>query len=403
MLYNGIMTEHKSIDTKPIDIKPIDPKPADRKSTIRELEDKKRLLRETRNRLLEGLGETLMLRIGEEEPFPNVQGDSPAAVLAEYRRLQKEIAESAGMIKSLEADIVRLKELEEIISAREEEESLLEKELDPLYASLGMALLKEPDLNNLAVFVKQQEEIFLSKIGEHEKTLEELEGQKGGIFSWLGKNAKIAVEKALLSRTRSDLQKLYRNTGEEYISAGKAEAIGGGAAEDAGKAFELKGRLSSLQEELNSLKDERRRKGGFFGTESSPARRIQGLEKQISLKKKDLPAVYLRLGNMVTLEKEKETFSSLLIENDSVVLEKAEAIASETAAIELSIEKIKAAISIDDEKVGIEKMEKAILNQRQKITAAEEAITGLEKQIAESEQHIGELNAFIQGDHGGEN
>jgi len=398
MIYNGIMTEQISNDNKSGDNKPID-----RKSQIRELEDKKRLLRETRNRLLEGLGGTLLQRVGEENPFPDVQGDGPAAVLAEYRRLQKEIAESAGMIKSLEADIVRLKELEEIISAREEEESLLEKELDPLYASLGMALLKEPDLNNLAVFVKQQEEIFLSKIGEHEKTLEELEGQKGGIFSWLGKNAKIAVEKALLSRTRSDLQKLYRNTGEEYISAGKAEAIGGGAAEDAGKAFELKGRLSSLQEELNSLKDERRRKGGFFGTESSPARRIQGLEKQISLKKKDLPAVYLRLGNMVTLEKEKETFSSLLIENDSVVLEKAEAIASETAAIELSIEKIKAAISIDDEKVGIEKMEKAILNQRQKITAAEEAITGLEKQIAESEQHIGELNAFIQGDHGGEN
>ena len=401
MIYNGNMTEQKSIDNKSIDKQSLDTKPLDRKSSIRELEDKKRLLREARNRLLEGLGETLLLRVGEETPFPDAQGDSPAAVLAEYRRLQREIAESVGMIKSLEADIVRLKELEEIISAREEEESLLEKELDRLYVSLGMVLLQEPDLNNLAVFVKQQEEIFLSKIEEHEKTLEELEGQKGGIFSWLGKNAKIAVEKALLSKTRSDLQKLYRSTGEEYISAGKAEVAAGGAIEGADKALEQKVKLSSLQEELNLLKEERRKKGGLFGTESSPSRRIQGLEKQISLKKKDLPAVYLRLGNMAVLD--KETFSSQLVESDSAVLEKAEGIASEIAAVELSIEKIRAAISIDDEKAGIEKMEKAILNQRQKITAAEEAITGFEKQIAESEQQIGELNAFIQGDHGSEN
>ena len=390
------MTEQISNDKKPIDSKTVD-----RKSNIRELEDKKRLLREGRNRLLEGLGETLMLRIGEDNPFPETQGDSPAAILAGYRKLQKEIADSAGMIKSLEEDIVRLKELEEMISAREEEESLLVKELDLLYVNIGMALLKDPDLNNLAVFVKQQEETLLGKIEEHEKTLEELVGQKGGIFSWLGKNAKIAVEKAFLSRARSDLQKLYRSTGEEYISSGKAEDAAG--VEDAGKAFELKDNLSSLQGELNSLKEERRRKGGLFGTESSPSRRIQGLKKQILLKKKDLPAIYLRLGNFAALRKGEEEFSSLVTEDDLTVLEKAEAIASEISGIELSIEKIKAAISIDDEKAGIEKMEKAILNQRQKITAAEEAIDGLEKQIAESERQIDKLSAFIQGDHGGEN
>jgi hypothetical protein len=231
--------------------------------------------------------------------------------------------------------------------------------------------------------------------------MEELEEQKGGIFSWLGKNAKIAVEKALLARTRSDLQKLYRNTGQEFVSIGKAED--GEAVEGADKAFELKADLSSLQAELTSLKGERRRKGGILGTESSPSHRIQGLEKQISLKKKDLPAVYLRLGKTAVLEKGDKAFSSLLKEDDTAVLEKAETIASEIAGIELNIEKIKAAINIEEEKGDIEKMQKSILNQRQKIAAAEDAIAGLEKQIAESEQQINILTAFIQGDHGGEN
>ena len=372
----------------------------ERKTNIKELEDKKRVLTENRNRLIMDLGEALIVRIGEEEPFQ--PGDNPSDVLAEYRKLQKEIAESVDGIKSLEADIVRLKELEEIISTREEEQTLLTAEQEQVDVRLGMALFKAHDLKELSDFKKQQEEGLLAKIDEHEKNLEDLEEQKVGIFSWLGKNAKIAVEKALLAKSRSDLQKLYRSTGEEFSSK-QIEIPEGEAGEIAGKAFDLHKQLASLTETLSSLKGERRKIGGVFGSESSPSRRIQGLEKQITLKKKEIPIIYLKFGSLVIANDGKETFSSLLNEGDYEILQETGKIASQIDEAELGIKKIRAAIDIDSEKAEIGKIEKAILEQRRRINAAEDAISGYEKQIAESEQHIEELKAFIQDDHGSTN
>jgi hypothetical protein len=383
----------------------------DRKSVIKELEEKKRTLTESKNRLLQGLGESLLQRIGDGEPFSNGlsagssagQAGGPGAVLAEYRRMQKEIADSNGTIKSLELDILRLKELEEKISAIESEQSLLKGELAQVQIRVGFAVLKAPDANNISVLLKSQEEALLAKIEEHEKALEELEEQGGGIFGWLGKNARTAVEKALLLKNRSDLEKLYLKAGMEYLSTAMAEPLGEDAAKDAGKAQALKERVSSLAEELLSLKEERRKIGGVFGTESSPANRIKGLERRIVQRTKEFPAVYLRLGLLAAASGGKETFASFMNEDDPAVLEKVEALSSQIAEEELSIRKINAAIRIDEEKAEIEKIKRAIIAQQQKITAAEDAITSLEEQISETEQHIVELEIFIQGDHGSQN
>ena len=373
----------------------------ERKTVIKELEEKKKTLAEDRNRLLQGLGETLLQRVGDAEPFSDTQVGSPGAVLAEYRGMQKEIADSTSAIRSLELDILRLKELEERISAIESEQSLLKGELVQVHTRIGMAVLKAPDLNNLNVLLKTQEGDLLSKIEEHEKALEELEGQGGGIFGWLGKNARTAVEKALLSKNRSDLERLYLRAGSEHLSTAMEEELSGeDFAKDAEKALVIKGRLSSLTEELLLLKEERRKIGGGLGTESYPAHRIKNFEKRIAQITKEFPAVYLRLGMLAVASVGKETFASIMNEDDTAVLEKAEAISSQIAEEELSIRKINAAIRIDEEKAEIEKLKKAIVAQQQKITAAEDTITNLEGQISETEQHIVELEVFIQGDHG---
>jgi predicted RNase H-like nuclease (RuvC/YqgF family) len=379
----------------------------DRKTVIKELEEKKRTLTESRNRLLQGLGESLLQRIGDGEPFSNGlsaglsagQAGGPGAVLAEYRRMRKEIVDSNGTIKSLELDIVRLKELEEKISAIESEQSLLKGELAQVQVRVGFAILKAPNVSISALF-KNQEEALLAKIEEHEKTLEKLEEQGGGIFNWLGKNARTAVEKALLLKNRSDLEKLYLTAGTEYLSTPMAELSDEEAAKDAEKAQALKERVSSLAEELLSLKEERRKIGGVFGTESSPASRIRGFERRIAQITKEFPAVYLRLGLLAAASGGKDTFASFMNGDDPAVLEKAEALALQIAGEELSIRKINAAIRIDEEKAEIEKLKRAIAAQRQKITAAEDAITSLEEQISETERHIAELETFIQGDHG---
>ena len=373
----------------------------ERKSVIKDLEDNKRALIENRNRLITDLGGNLIKSIGDNEPFQDVSGDGPGALLVKYRRLKKDIAESAESIKSLEGEIKRLKELDEKITAQETELSLLTEELEQVNVRLGMALLNNADSSELASMVKQQEESLLAKIAEHEKGLEELEEQKGGIFSWLGKNAKIAVEKALLSKSRSDLQKLYRNTGEEF-SAEQADILEGETAETAEKSFELKEKVSSLDKEMALLKGERRKLGGVFGSDASPSRRIQGYEKQISqMETKEIPDVYFHIGSLAADSSGgKEPFSSYLGEKDFETLKEVEKLASEISEKELEIKKVKAAIDIDKEKAEIEKFEKAILEQKRKISAVEDVIRDLEKQIAESGQYIEKLNAFIQGEHG---
>ena len=372
----------------------------DRKFVIKELEEKKRALTESKNRLLQGLGETLLQRIGDAEPFSDSKADGPGAVLAEYRRMKKDIAESNETIKSLEQDVLRLKELEERFSAIESEQSQLKEELAEAHTSIGMASLKAPDLNDITALLKTQEEALLVKIEEHEKALADLEEQGGGILGWLGKNARTAVEKALLSKNRSDLEKLYLRAGVEYLSTAMAELADEEAAKEAERAVGLKVNMSSLAEELLSLKEERRKLGGGLGIESSPSNRIKGVEKRIAQITREFPGVYFRLGLLAAASGGKETFASFMGEGDPAVLEKAEAISSQIAGEELSIRKVNAAIRIDEEKAEIEKLKRAIVAQQQKITAAEDAITGIEEQINDTEQHITELEIFIQGDHG---
>ena len=377
----------------------------ERRKIIRELEDKIRLNAEDRNRLLEGLGETLLNRIGEREVFKEDAGEGPGAVLAEFRKLKSEIAESGEIIKSLEAETLRLKELEELISASEEDKKLLEKDLDEVYIRFGKLLLEDPDHDDITRLSKQQEENLLAKIKEQENKLEDLDAQEGGIFKRLSRTAQMAVSRTFLLKNQAALQSLYRTTGEKLLSTVPADAVD----EDVYKlAMELRNTLSSLTAELAIKKGERRKLGDLFGAEGSPSKRIQGLEKHISHIKAKFSGVYLRFGILAAecagqKSGGKYGLSSILRKEDKPVLEKAELLATYIAEAELSIEKTKTAISIDEEKSEIEKMKKAISGQQQKISAATDTIAELENQIAKSEQHIKELTTFLKEDHGRKN
>jgi hypothetical protein len=370
----------------------------DKKSAIRELEKKNRADEDDRRRLLTQLGGTLFERIGEGEPFPEYTGETPGGLLAEYRKMQHEIAESEVTIKSRDANIRRLKDLEEEISGKEAEHSRLGKELEDANIRLGKALLEASPGGDFDGPLKQQEEILLEKISEQEIKLNDLERQEGGIISWLGKSAKSAVSKGMLLKHRSALQRLYRGAGEKHISSElRLEGEAGAAAE---KVNDLKEQLSALAVNLGMLKGERRNIGELFGDGGSPARRIQGQEKHIAHVKGEFPAVCLRLGSLADKSEGTDALSSILNGEDRIVLERTGIIISQIAERELGIKKLTAAIGIDDENAEIEKTKKAIEAQRQKISAAEQAIAGFEKHIAESEQHIGELNTFIQENGG---
>ena len=364
----------------------------ERKTIIRELEEKKRANTEARGRLLEGLGEALIQRMGEEDTFPATAGE----ILTEYRRLRKEIADSAETIKGLEADILRLKELEDEISAKEEENSRLTKEFGEACTRLGKELLSGQGFYDFADTYRRQEEALLAKIDEQEQRTRELEEREGGVLTWLGKNAQMAVSKALMLKNRSALQKLYRSVGELYFSSRPEEALEGEAVEAARNAEEIKGRLTSLALALSVLRGERRTIGDAFGADGSPSRRIHGLQKRIAFAKEEFPGLYFRLGSLAVKSDREEALTPLMKDEDDAVLEKAVSYQKMINEAELKIKKVKAAISIDNEKAEIEKIKKAIANQRQKISAANNEIADLEKQIGESEQSIEELEAFIK-------
>jgi len=367
----------------------------ERNNIIKELEDKNSADTEARNRLLTGLGETLIRKIGDK-PLSFADKGSPGAVLEEYRQLEREIAESREIIKSLEVETHRLKELESEISGKEKEEEQLEKESRELNEILGKLLLPDPQFEDLAGSSRQQEENLLGKIDELEKKLEDLGEQSGGFLAWLGKNAQIAVSKNLLQRNRSSLQRLYRNVGAKFLSLEHELTVDGEAGETVIKARDLKNQMNAVDEELTLLKGERKKIIDLFGVEGSPSRRITGLEKRIAYIKGVFPGICLRFGSLAADEAWAGVFSPFMEREESDILEMAELLYSKIAERELKIKKLNAAITIDKKKAEIEKLRRAIDAQQQKMQFAAEAISGFERQISQSEQQIGELKTFLQ-------
>jgi len=363
----------------------------ERKTVIKELEEKRRAETEARNRQLEGLGEALIQRIGEEDTFPGDAGE----ILTEYRGLRKEIADSTETIKRLEVDMLKLKELEDDISAQEVEISRLTKGLEEACACLGKVLLAAPGFDEFAASYRQQEEVLLAKIDEQEQKSRELEERAGGVLVWLGKNAQKAVCKTILIKNCSSLQRLYRSVGEQFFASRPAEAPEGQVAEAVRKVEDMKERLSSLNAELSALRGERRKIGDTFGVDGSPSRRINGLQKRIAFVNEEFPALYLRLGSFAATSKGQEVFSSAKKEEDKLVLERVDVLQSMIDTEELRIKKLKAAINIDSEKAEVEKIKRSISNQQQKIAAANAEIADLEKEIDELEKHIEELKAIL--------
>ena len=369
-----------------------------RKSKIKELETKKASDTKARNKLLEELGDALFARIGDNEPF--IDSGAAADALTEYRGLQKDIADSADIIKSLDEEVIKLKELEEAISVREEEKARLDKELEEVHVGLGKALFEDPDFHDATGTSRRQEENLLDKIKEQESKLEELDKREGGVIAQFGKNVQMTFAKTLLLKNHSALRQLYQDTGEKYMAAKPAEPLAGNGGEAVDNSLKSSELLFSLNADLAGLKGERRKIMDLFGAEGSPSRRIEGLERHISHVKGNFTALHLRLGTLAAENTGGEALTALLREEDKRLLEEAGLLKSRIADSERDIEKINRSISIDEEKAEIEKLNKAILGHQQKITFAEEAIAGLKTQIAGMEQKIEEHTAFIRENGG---
>jgi len=369
----------------------------ERKITIRHIEEKKQTDSTALKHLSTALGQTLLQRVVDSEAFP----DEVRKLLAEYRALQKESSDVSTSIKCHEADMLKLKTIDETISVKEKESARLGRDFSESCQKLGREIVASQDFEEFAAPYRRQAETLRSKIEEQEQRIQLLDANKGGIFAQIGANAQKAIAKAVIIKTESSLDKLYRNCGEQYFSANPG--VPSDEATDAAlqDSQSLKNDRALVSEELADLHEERRKIGATFGGKVSPVRHLESLQKCASCVEKELAALYLRFGFVVTAADTRETFTTFLNDEDTATIKSIAEYQSLIDAAELKIKKLNAAITIDSEKDDIKRKKKAITQYEEKITAAEEEIAHLKRQIENSEQNIEELNAFLAANNSG--
>ncbi|GHU72293.1 hypothetical protein FACS189450_09820 [Spirochaetia bacterium] len=367
----------------------------ERKKTIANLEAKKQEARQSIDLILEDFGETLFGRIrGREE----LSGSGE-----EYLALQKEIADSGDFIALIEADTLRLKELEDEILIKEQQNTALGRDRGEACVRLGKLAFNENEFEGLTGAYNRQIDILISRIGDQEEKLAALEEKTGtNVFSSIGRNAQGMVLRTLLAKNQQSLEKLYEAVGEKLIQADGDSLVSENEIADAIRsAVDLKEKTAASAAELTALRGERRKINDTFGAGGGPVKRIQGLEKHIAHVRGDLKQIYRQFGEAVSFQAEAletelgKRVASILTDDDKPVLEKIALLRASAASCAWQIEKLKAAIAIDEEKALVEKMKKNIEDHKDKIKTAESAITELEGRIAGSEKHIKELESLL--------
>ncbi|MDR0472789.1 MAG: hypothetical protein LBH43_03835 [Treponema sp.] len=320
----------------------------------------------------------------------------PDAAAEEYLRCIKNIEDSERQVRAVEEENSNFDKLISDISRKEKDYSKNAKDISSLYAQIGRLALADPSFNDIASAYRLKAEDILANIEVREARLEELEQKSVNLFSMIGKNAESLMIKTLLFKNQSELHRIYRSAGEQFIEAGENFEEG---EDDLKEAAKEAVRLKKVQEELAAdialLKEEHKKVQNSFKGDGNPARRIQVLEKKISLARKETANACRCFGGFVLEEKYQVYFKPLLDEDDKKAAERAAAFRMSAEESSVKIEKLKAAIEIDNEKAGIEKLKKSIDSEGRRILAAQEAIAGMEKGIQAAEKRITELKKLI--------
>jgi DNA repair exonuclease SbcCD ATPase subunit len=365
----------------------------ERKKTIGELEKKIQEEGNSLEALLERFGETLIVRAGDDSS-PS-RGEIPGLEnLEEYRRLQREIADSEDSIKTIGETILRIKNLEEEIESREHQDAAQAKELAALYGRMGKLLLEDPAYGDFSAPWREEADTLVPKIQSLENRIAELDQKEGNnVFTWIGKSAQGVVLRSFLLKAEENLERVYRLAGEQFCRPDNPSAPATGALGELTRQIEeLQGQSRARSEELSELRSERRKIGDSFGPGGSPEKQIQNLKKGINSYRDEIKALYRHSGA------EAAGGNSAESGNDGEYQEILEGIKNLKESIrnnEGEIEKLKASLAIDEEKARIEKLRNSIEDQKKKIVQAEQEITDFENRIADAEKYIAELEKLL--------
>jgi len=377
----------------------------DRKKRISELEHRKREQIVQLDALLIRFGEGVFGRMADSQ-------DSIIPELAVYQGYQADIANSQVSIQAAEEQIRRSKELDQNIDLKEREDSDNAKNLAVAYNRLGKLLLEE-NSEQYAGFCapyREQNEALLTKVLSLEERLDELEKKEGGnVFTWIGKGAQSLVLRSFMTKAQENLDQLRKTAGECYIKNYKLPDNNDLSGENAGISAlcaEIEEKLSysnALYSEIAALKEERRKINNSFSAEGGPVKHINTIKSHIANVQNDLKALYRRMGaECASIDpareapaERKQALDSVLLPQDSEILESASRIDNTIHSCEEEIKKLEASLAIDDEKAKIDKYRKMIQEKREKITKAEQDISGFEEGIRDSEALIKKLEDLL--------
>ena len=372
-----------------------------RKKEIAELEQRKRENLAVLDTLLSRLGKAMFGRLGNASP---ADCGEAAGDVDQYRALQQTIAGAEDAIKNVEEQIRRLREVEERIEIREQEDSAQAKDLTAAYTRLGRLLLESG--GDFAASRRADADALTSKARSLEDRLAELEQREGNnVFTWIGKNAQGLVLRSFLTKAQDNLAEIYRNAGESFSKpdASREDPADGELAALLAEVRRIGEQSRALADELAALKEERRKISGGFNSGGGPLKQIQVLKSQIAQTQDALNVLYRGFGaeaasiaGAETTEGRRRFIASLARAEDAPDAEQAARLDNAIRSDETAIEKLRAALAIDDEQAAIKKFRGQIADKKARIAEAEKAIAALEASIRDSENHIEQLQKIVQ-------
>ncbi|MDR2786484.1 MAG: hypothetical protein LBB83_11290 [Treponema sp.] len=356
----------------------------ERKKTIKDLETRKKADLASVDALLVQLGEALLPRMQNEVP--------------EYGLLMRDIHDSEESIAAAQADIARLKKLDEDIRRKEQESSELNKTIFLLHTRIGELVLQDPAFGEFAGPYRVQVETLLPKIQSLEGRIETLGEQDGpNVFAWIGKGAQGMVLRSFLGRNKSNLQRIFNAAGEKFVQDAPKEAIDNVFVLDMlGEINGSRETQTAAQTEIALLKEERRRVTASFAPDGGVSRKISALERHIAETREKLHALFLHSGRLVSESPEQPEYAVMLENADHQLLDQVAALKSAVEENDRHAEKLRASLAIDEEKAKIGKMERSIVFHRRHIAESEENIRELDARILAANKRIEELSKSLE-------
>ncbi|MDR2631354.1 MAG: hypothetical protein LBC60_10565 [Spirochaetaceae bacterium] len=358
----------------------------ERRKNIKDLEQKKQGEFRSVNLMLEDLGEALVSRMETGE-------GAAGALSGEYQRIQREIADSEGLITAIQEDIIRLGQVEEAISFNDRTLFRVKQDLGGLYYGLGERVLEDETHGEFTEPYRRQLDTLRDKVKSLEGRIEDLAGREtANILVQLGRNTQFMLFRSSLEKTQSALRRIYETVGEKFASREEGTPEDGGEiARSLEEIGDLVKQAETLRAEADRLKEDKRKIADTLNFQGGPVKRIGSLEKKITQLKNERRMVFVKYGELA-LEKDREgEWGTVFDQGNRLLLQKIEETRNYIREIENRIEKIKASLAIDEERAVITKMEKTIGVERGRIAAAEKAIEELEERIHGAQQHIEEL------------